>query len=182
MSGDSEPRKRSTTSLVVRSVLGALWFSLWFFVAFPALILFALGESGALQPGFHLWLAGALIAIANAVLIAEIVAFVRWGGTHVPLDPPPSLIATGLYRRVRNPMYASYVAIALGEAIAYRSWALFGYSLALAALVHGYVIRVEEPALRRRFGEDYERYTARSGRWFPRLGEPAAADRSSTRG
>lgn len=169
MSAVTSERVRSRLSLSIRSLLGALWFSLWFFVVFPALLLWWSGQGWALQFGLQLWFGAGLIAAAHAVLIAEIVAFVRWGGTQVPFDPPPSLVAHGLYGRVRNPMYASYVAIAIGEAIAYHSWALLGYSLMLAALAHGYVIFVEEPGLLRRFGDDYESYEARSGRWFPRI-------------
>ncbi len=160
---------RSSSSLAVRSGLGAVWFSLWFFIVFPAWVLWWSGQGWALEFGLHFWSGSGLIAAAHVVLVAEIVAFARRGGTHVPLDPPPSLISDGLYGRVRNPMYASYIAIAIGEAIAYQSWALLGYSLLLAAGVHGYVIYVEEPGLWRRFGEDYERYTARSGRWFPQI-------------
>ena len=32
-----------------------------------------------------------------------------------------------------------------------------------------YLIRVEEPALERRFGEDYRRYKANVPRWIPRV-------------
>ena len=32
-----------------------------------------------------------------------------------------------------------------------------------------YLPLVEEPALRRRFGADYDRYTANVRRWIPRL-------------
>jgi len=150
-------------------MLGAVWFSLWFFVVFPALVLWWSGRGWLLQFGFHFWFGAGLIVAAHVVMVTEIVAFVRWGGSHVPFDPPPSLVANGLYGRVRNPMYTCYVAIAIGEAIAYRSWALLGYSLLLAMVAHGYVVFFEEPGLRRRFGAEYERYVARSGRWLPRL-------------
>ena len=39
------------------------------------------------------------------------------------------MISKGLYARVRNPMYAIYVAIALGEAILFRSWILLAYAV-----------------------------------------------------
>jgi protein-S-isoprenylcysteine O-methyltransferase Ste14 len=160
---------RSRFSLSVRSLLGAAWFSLWFFVVFPGLILFWSGQSWELLPGYPFWLGIGLIAIAHVVLAAEIAAFVRWGGTHIPLDPPPSLVGSGLYGRVRNPMYTCYLAVVVGEAIAFRSWWLFGYSVVLAIFMHIYVVAIEEPGLLRRFGDDYQRYTASSGRWFPRV-------------
>ena len=167
MSAVASDRVRSRVSLSMWSVLGAGWFELWFFVVFPALILSWSGQGWDLPFGRYFWIGATLVVIAHAALVSEIVTFVRWGGTHVPLDPPPSLVANGLYRRVRNPMYMSYVAIAIGEAIAYRSWALVAYSATLAVLIHVYVIRIEEPGLLRRFGEDYERYAASTGRWFP---------------
>ena len=141
---------RSRWSLSLRSLLGALWFGLWFFVVFPAGILWWSGQSWVLQMGMHVWLGAGLVAVAHLVLVVEVADFIRSGGTHVPFDPPPSLVGTGLYGRVRNPMYAAYVVIAIGEAVLYRSWALGGYGVLLAVFVHGYVVYVEEPGLRRR--------------------------------
>jgi protein-S-isoprenylcysteine O-methyltransferase Ste14 len=40
----------------------------------------------------------------------------------------------------------------------------------LLVIVHIVVVRLEEPATRRRFGPDYEDYCRRVPRWIPRLG------------
>jgi len=157
-------------SLAARSLLGGIWFALWFFVAFPGALLYWCGESLLPPPGPNRLIGSALIAAFHIVLVALVARFVRrGGGTPVPLQPPPQLVALGLYARMRNPMYATYVAIALGEAILYRSWILLGYAAGFALLVHGYVVLVEEPKLRARFGAAYERYCEASGRWLPRL-------------
>ena len=37
-------------------------------------------------------------------------------GTPAPFDPPQELVATGLYRWVRNPMYLSALSLLVGEA------------------------------------------------------------------
>ena len=37
-------------------------------------------------------------------------------GTPAPVDPPKILVARGLYRIVRNPMYVGVLLILLGEA------------------------------------------------------------------
>ncbi len=37
-------------------------------------------------------------------------------GTPAPFDPPRQLVATGLYRWVRNPMYLSALSLLVGEA------------------------------------------------------------------
>jgi protein-S-isoprenylcysteine O-methyltransferase Ste14 len=42
--------------------------------------------------------------------------------------------------------------------------------------VHLLVVRVEERDLRKRFGQDYDRYCRRVPRWLPRLGAPRASD------
>jgi protein-S-isoprenylcysteine O-methyltransferase Ste14 len=65
-------------------------------------------------------------------------------------------------------MYSIYVAIALGEAVLYRSVALLGYAAFLFGLAHWYVVRFEEKSLRVRFGAEYDAYCARVGRWLPR--------------
>lgn len=76
----------------------------------------------------------------------------------------------GLYRYVRNPMYLSVTLIVLGEVLLTRSRALLVYWVIWFAAVNLFVIGYEEPNLRRRFGESYERYTRRVGRWIPRIG------------
>jgi protein-S-isoprenylcysteine O-methyltransferase Ste14 len=175
--GDSQPDEkrarrapqRSRLALVARSLLGTSWFALWFFVALPGGLLYLAGESPIPPPGANRAIGAALIAAAHLALVALVARFIgEGGGTPVPLDPPVEMVSRGLYARVRNPMYATYVAIALGEAILYRSWILLAYAAGFAGLVHAYVVRFEEPRLRARFGAAYERYCETSGRWLPR--------------
>ena len=171
MKGAANPHgsERSRPALIARSLLGGIWFALWFFVAFPGGLLYGFGESLSPPPGPNRALGVAVIAASHVVLIALVARFVgQGGGTPVPLDPPKKIVSGGLFARVRNPMYASYVAIALGEAILYRSWVLLGYTLGFALLLHAYVVRFEEPKLRARFGAEYERYCETTGRWLPR--------------
>jgi protein-S-isoprenylcysteine O-methyltransferase Ste14 len=108
---------------------------------------------------------------AGAVLLAMcIVEFARSGrGTLSPLDPPRELVVRGLYRYVRNPMYLSVTTIVLGEAMLTRSSALAVYLALWFASVNLFVIGYEEPTLRQMFGQSYEDYTRRVGRWIPKL-------------
>jgi protein-S-isoprenylcysteine O-methyltransferase Ste14 len=91
----------------------------------------------------------------------------RGRGTPLPTDPPKELVAAGLYRHVRNPIYLSVILILLGHFL----W--FGYSslLVYAGLAfvgtHLFVIFYEEPGLRKRFGAAYEDYLMRVPRWLP---------------
>lgn len=164
----NDPPRRQAP-LVVWSVLAASWFALNFFVLFPAALLWSTGASLIPPPGANRWLGGALLVAAHVPLLAQLRAFIVEGhGTQLPLRPPERIVQRGLYGRVRNPMYWNYVAIALGEAVLYRSLVLVSYSAALFALAHVYVVRVEEPGLRKRFGDDYDAYCARVPRWIAR--------------
>jgi len=162
-------RPRSTTGLAIRSLLAALWFGLWFFVAVPGLLLWLSGADLLPRPGVSLWLGIAIIALAHLALLREVTTFVRVGrGTHAPFEPPRALLCDGPYAWVRNPMYLLYVAVVLGEALVFRSLVLVAWAAALGLLAHVYVVCFEEKALQRRFGAAYAAYCARVGRWLPR--------------
>lgn len=104
------------------------------------------------------------------LLLACVWEFARSGrGTLSPVDPPRELVVRGLYRYVRNPMYLAVSLIVLGEALASGSNALFGYWAVVFLLANAFVIGYEEPHLRTRFGESYERYARSVGRWIPRM-------------
>lgn len=89
-------------------------------------------------------------------------------GTPAPIDPPRDLVARGLYRYVRNPMYVGVLAMLLGEALFFASRRLLLYAAAISAAFHLFVVLYEEPALRRKFGESYRRYLETVPRWVPR--------------
>lgn len=108
-------------------------------------------------------------ALGLILLAACIVEFARSGkGTLAPPDAPRALVVQGLYRYVRNPMYLSVTLILLGEALLAWSGALLIYWGLWFAGVNVFVLAYEEPALRRRFGEDYGRYCLTVNRWLPR--------------
>lgn len=94
-------------------------------------------------------------------------------GTPAPFDPPKRLVARGLYRFVRNPMYVGVLLTLLGEAWLFRSLALFTYAAIVFTWEHLFVVFYEEPALRRKFGESYSGYLARTPRWIPRINNSA---------
>ncbi len=113
---------------------------------------------------------GALIAAGLALVVWTIALFGTVGkGTLAPWDPTSRLVVRGPYRHVRNPMISGVLGILLGEAVLLGSVPLlvwFGLVFAVNAV---YMPLVEEPGLRRRFGEDYETYKAHVPRWVPRL-------------
>ncbi len=90
-------------------------------------------------------------------------------GTPAPIDPPKHLVARGLYRYVRNPMYLGVLLTLLGGAWFFSSWALVIYAAIVITWQHLFVVFYEEPALKRKFGESYSDYVARTPRWIPKL-------------
>ena len=88
-------------------------------------------------------------------------------GTLAPVDPPRELVVEGLFRYVRNPMYLGALLLLMGEALFFRSVAVLQYAAAWFFFVNLVVLFYEEPALRRRFGPSYERYTRSVHRWLP---------------
>lgn len=129
-----------------------------------------------LLPGgdFHLGIARylgiPLIALGAALYLRCAWDFARVGlGTPAPIDPPRNLVAGGLYRYVRNPMYVGIVSLLLGECIFFESRRVLAFALFAVLATHLFVVCYEEPTLRKKFGASYEEYCRRVPRWIPKL-------------
>ena len=110
-----------------------------------------------------------LIAAGLVVLVHAFVRFVVEGvGTPAPFAPTEHLVVGGLYRHVRNPMYVAVAAIIVGQALVLGRPALLLYAAAFVAVTGAFARWYEEPALRRRFGAEYEAYRRAVPGWWPR--------------
>jgi protein-S-isoprenylcysteine O-methyltransferase Ste14 len=110
-----------------------------------------------------------LVAGGATVLLYAFFLFVVDGlGTPAPIAPTKSLVVTGAYRWVRNPMYLAVTSVIVGQVLLFGSWPLLAYAavvvLAFVTFVHGY----EEPTLRSQFGAEYETYLKTVPGWWPR--------------
>lgn len=92
--------------------------------------------------------------------------YVAGKGTLAPWAPPVRLVAVGLYRFSRNPMYVAVLLILSGWALAFPSRALWIYAACVAAAFHLRVVLYEEPTLARAFGQEWTAYRARVPRWI----------------
>jgi protein-S-isoprenylcysteine O-methyltransferase Ste14 len=115
--------------------------------------------------------AGALLLAAGAiVLVSAFVRFVVEGlGTPAPVAPTEQLVVGGLYRYVRNPMYLAVAATIVGQALLLGQAVLLGWAAIFLAITAAFVRLYEEPALRRRYGAEYDAYCATVPGWWPRL-------------
>lgn len=140
-------------------------------VLFPVLLAHFFGQTLRLPAGYYQYVGAGLMAAGAVIYLRSLTDLTRIGrGVPAPVDPTRFLVAKGIYRRVRNPMYLAAVLFLFGEALAFRQGVLLIYSAMMAAVYHFGVVYLEEPALRRRFGASYEEYCARVPRWMPRLG------------
>src|SRR5207244_2328148 len=94
--------------------------------------------------------------------------FARIGeGTLALTEPPKQLVIAGFFRYSRNPVYLADLSIIFGEFLFFGHLALLLYLAAAASAVHALLVCWEEPELRGRFGEEYDRYVQTVPRWFP---------------
>lgn len=113
---------------------------------------------------------GAVVFVMGAGLALWcVLTFASFGrGTPAPFDPPRRFVVRGPYRFVRNPMYIGGIAMLLGFGLWFRSPSASLFIILAAIIAHGFVLFVEEPGLKRRFGESYQVYLKSVHRWRPR--------------
>lgn len=112
---------------------------------------------------------GSIVAVAAVGLgIWGIAAFLRAGTPAEPWHPTTALVTTGLYARIRNPMYVGLVGLLLAAALASAGEGLLIAAVVLALALHHGVVLPEERYLERRFGAAYRSYRDR----VPRYGLP----------
>jgi protein-S-isoprenylcysteine O-methyltransferase Ste14 len=79
------------------------------------------------------------------------------------------LTVTGPYARTRNPLYLGSAFLALGAAVAARSWISAGVLAAYFAIFYSAVMRKEEAELRERHGTKFDEYARTVPLFIPRL-------------
>jgi len=92
--------------------------------------------------------------------------FVQGRGTLAPWAPPESLVAVGLYRFTRNPMYLSVLSVLIGWALAFASLHLAAYAVLVGLGFHFRVLYGEEPWLQEHFGTTWSSYASQVPRWL----------------
>jgi protein-S-isoprenylcysteine O-methyltransferase Ste14 len=119
--------------------------------------------------GWVRWVGVALMAAGAPSLLDSFARFALQGrGTPAPVLPTEHLVVTGLYRRVRNPMYVGVVTVVAGQGLLIGRPLVLAYGAALWLAFHLFVLGYEEPKLRGTFGAEYDRFCRNVPRWIPR--------------
>jgi protein-S-isoprenylcysteine O-methyltransferase Ste14 len=125
----------------------------------PLGFIFAVVYIWLAQPTRISLIAGALVMVPGLVLRGL-------ASGHVQKDQ--ELTTSGPYAYTRNPLYLGSLMLAIGFAIAARSWWIVGMMLAMFAAIYVPVIAGEERYLREKFSE-YDDYAKHVPRMLPRL-------------
>ena len=137
-------RKRTSVVLWILDIMHVLFVILsslnrvWFLPFFDTL---------SIPTGVVLFGVGTLLMLAGMV---EFRSLRRISGLEIS-----QLIITGVYRWTRNPQYLGWFLILLGISFIGRSGFAFLLTILGIILFHYYIIRIEEPYLKRVFGDKY---------------------------
>ena len=137
----------------------------WFFTAVAlatGLGVFAPGPS--LLPGAWALLGLVPIGVGVALNVAAVVAFRRARTTTDPDGAPAALVVDGIYRYVRNPMYAGGVLILAGYAALLDAPSALAVTAGYALLASRVFVPPEERRLAAAFGDGWRAYAARTRR------------------
>ncbi|NIS83069.1 MAG: hypothetical protein GTO14_23355 [Anaerolineales bacterium] len=111
-----------------------------------------------------------LLLFGAFLIIWAVITLARYSGSSgAPGDPTKRLVKAGPYAWIRNPIYAGDAFIIIGLAFLTGSPTMLIYALLFMILIDRFVRLVEEPATKRRLGEEYVQYCERVPRWIPRL-------------
>jgi len=102
-------------------------------------------------------------AIAGVSLVLLIVARLQLGAAFSVRAKAKKLVTTGVYSRIRTPIYVFSAMFMVGLVIVSERWLLLA-PIAVLMPVQIARARKEEAVLREAFGEEYVRYKA--GTWF----------------
>ena len=117
---------------------------------------------------YRLYAAIAFVAAGVSLAIGGAVAFRRARTTVNPMKPESasSLVASGVYRITRNPMYVGLLLLLIAWAIFLAApLALLGPP-AFVLYMNRFQIKPEEAALTKLFGAQYNEYKATVRRWL----------------
>ena len=106
-------------------------------------------------------MAGAALAATSLLML--VVARLQLGAAFAIRAKAKTLVTTGIYSRIRNPIYVFGALFLVGLSIMLENWILLAF---VAVLIPVQIVRVrkEEYVLAEAFGEEYVRYKAST--WF----------------
>jgi protein-S-isoprenylcysteine O-methyltransferase Ste14 len=117
------------------------------------------------QSGVVAWV-GVLFCLAGAgLLLWSLVSFGQSFRVGIDTERPDSLITSGVFAYSRNPIYAAFGLVLLGQFLVFPNWILLIYLGAATWLFNRQILR-EEDFLKEHYGQEYADYCSRVRRYF----------------
>ena len=131
----------------------------------------ATGALGFADYGLPVWATGAgavLFAAALWLFWRSHADLGRNWSVTLELREDHGLVTSGVYRRIRHPMYAAIWLIVLTQPLLVHNWIAGPAGIVAFALMYAIRIPREETMMHERFGTAYEDYCKKAGRLWPR--------------
>jgi protein-S-isoprenylcysteine O-methyltransferase Ste14 len=119
------------------------------------------------------WIQTVGIVVATAGIAATVYAQLEMGDSWrigVDTKETTTLVHTGVFGRIRNPIYTAMFTFGIGIALVTPNLVAFVALILLVTTIELQVRRVEEPYLLRTHGDAYRGYAAGVGRFIPGVG------------
>lgn len=120
------------------------------------------------QPAWPTFILG-LLALAAALLLFRLThkALGRMWSVSLQLKQDHRLVTSGIYRRIRHPMYSAFWLMALAQALLLPNWVAGPAGLLGFGFLFFSRIGPEEQLMEVAFGEEYRAYRTRTKRVIP---------------
>jgi protein-S-isoprenylcysteine O-methyltransferase Ste14 len=120
-------------------------------------------------PAWASWLGiGLMLAALVLFALSHSGLSTSWSPT-LEIYESHELIQSGIYGRIRHPMYASQFVFVLAQALLLQNWIAGAGGVLLFAVFYFIRVPAEERIMSERFGGEYEAYRRRTGGIFPKL-------------
>lgn len=129
----------------------------------------ALGRPAWASAAATRWLAALLLLGGGLIVLAGQQAMGASWRVGVPSDGPGDLVARGIFRVSRNPVFVGMFAMVVG-AFLWSPTFISAAATPLAAAIMSMQVRIEEEALLAKHGDAYLAYSARVPRWVWPIG------------
>jgi protein-S-isoprenylcysteine O-methyltransferase Ste14 len=120
-----------------------------------------------LESSMLAWLGLLVYAIGGAISIASRLQLGRHGSGRLIVQKDHGLVTTGLYRRVRNPMYTGGLVGTVAFGMVFRSLLVMIMDLATYFIIFRRRMLREEDLMEQEFGEAYLDYKRKTKRLIP---------------
>ena len=158
----------------LKEIFGYLLGGVLFVGLVPSIMWFASGRPELIPTDMLRLVIGAILAIDGLAISVWSIVYMRYKGNGNPMDAfghevaprTQHLMTDGPYRLSRNPMLSGTFVYLIGICTWLWTWQALAVFIIFVVIMLVQV-RTEESRLRRDFGEEYEVYCRRTGRFLP---------------